>query len=157
MNGTAVLSPGGQFRYTLSRRWGPGPCGLLWIMCNPSTADAQIPDPTITKCVGFARRWGFDGFHVVNLWAFRATYPRDLKAAGYPVGPDNDAHIFAALCASTLVVCAWGANARGHPRAAQVLQMVRDMRREPMALEVLAGGVPAHPLMQPYARTLAAL
>src|SRR5437870_4841901 len=111
---SAVISPCGKFRYRLTRQWGEG-AALPFVMLNPSTADAEQDDPTIRKCVGFAKRMGYDGIEVVNLYAYRATKPADLKKAGYPRGPENDRHIEAALVEShaNSVICAWGVNARG--------------------------------------------
>jgi hypothetical protein len=73
---------------------GIGP--LCWVLLNPSTADDRRDDPTIRRCLGFARSLGYGGIHVVNLFAFRATCPRQLRAADDPVGPDNDGFILRA-------------------------------------------------------------
>ena len=98
----AVLSDCGTYRYRLWRKWG---CGspLLFVMLNPSTADAEVDDATIRRCLGFADAHGFGELEVVNLYAYRATDPADLKRAGYPVGPDNDAHIEDAMHACAAV------------------------------------------------------
>ena len=88
--GAAVLSPCGAYRYLLTRRFGPGKKLATFVMLNPSTADAERDDATIRKCVGFARSWGCAGLQVVNLFAFRATDPTDLRMADDPVGPEND-------------------------------------------------------------------
>lgn len=109
---SAVISPCGRFRYRLTRRWAPGPL-LPFIMLNPSTADAEVDDPTIRRCMGFARREGFAGIRVANLFAFRATRPRDLYDAGFPFGPLNDEELIdlmlEALRDDVPVICAWGA------------------------------------------------
>lgn len=90
-----------------------------------------------------------------NLWSFCATRPSDLRAAGYPAHPDDDRHILtAAMMGDGRVVCAWGANARGHPRPTQVLTMIRAAGFLPVTLRLLADGVPEHPLMLPYSCTL---
>lgn len=87
---TAGISECGTYRYWLCREWSPGLDSLVWLMLNPSTADATQDDPTIRRCMGFARRWGYGGITVVNLYAYRATNPRDLLTAADPVGPEND-------------------------------------------------------------------
>lgn len=153
-SGGAILSPCERFRYSLWRGWGAdlqSTPRLLFVMLNPSTADHQADDPTIRKCIGFAKRFGFLGIEVVNLFAFRATKPADLKASGYPSGDRNDVHIQVAVdrC-DKRVVCAWGANARGLPRPAQVLDLIRERGGKPHALWLCADGTPSHPLMLPY-------
>jgi hypothetical protein len=77
-------------------------------MLNPSTADAEKFDPTVRRCFGFARDWGFGGLEVVNLFALRSTYPEQLKKVSDPVGPENDAVIRRAVKAADLVVASWG-------------------------------------------------
>jgi hypothetical protein len=81
----ATLSDCGRYRYRLWRRWADGPT-VLFVMLNPSTADADVDDPTIRRCIGFARSWGAGALEVVNLYAWRATQPAELKAAVGPVG-----------------------------------------------------------------------
>lgn len=151
MDKGAVISKCGKFRYRLWRYWGVGGV-LVFIMLNPSTADALIDDATIRKCIGFARRHGFDGIEVLNLFAYRATHPADLRAAGYPRGPENDDHIRKVLKESPteVVFCGWGVNARKLTRPAEVLEIIRSAGKLPMALRLTADGVPCHPLMLPY-------
>jgi len=119
-------------------------------MLNPSTADGTKDDHTIRKCVRFATLHGFGAIEVLNLFAYRATKPAALKAAGYPVGPDNDFHINAVLFYSSKVVCAWGANARGLPRAEQVMALIKENYHDAYALKLSDDGTPHHPLMLPY-------
>lgn len=156
MDRQAIISDCGTFRYRLSRMWSPTP-PLAFVMLNPSTADANLDDPTIRKCIGFAERLGFGGIDVVNLFAFRATDPKDLRNNGSQVGPENDYAI--QRCArlarayGSPVICAWGANARsplGQARATTVRKMLGDMNVELRALRLLRDGVPEHPLMLPY-------
>ena len=77
----AVISQDERHRYSLTRRWGDGPRVCCWIMLNPSTADATTDDPTIRRCIGFTHDWGYDALTVVNLYAWRATDPADLRNA----------------------------------------------------------------------------
>lgn len=90
MTGGAHLSACGAYRYALRRTWDPARPAALFVGLNPSTADAERDDPTTRRCVRFARDWGFGGLLVGNLFAYRATRPRDLRAAAEPVGPEND-------------------------------------------------------------------
>jgi hypothetical protein len=137
----------GPYRYLLSRRWGLG-APALFVMLNPSTADATDDDPTIRRCIGFARRWGAPAVEVVNLYALRATRPRDLFAHAAPVGPDNDDAIAGAAARAGAIVVAWGVHgARDPRRAARVLELLRG---HPIAcLGVNRGGEPRHPLYLP--------
>lgn len=144
----ALVSECGKFRYRLWRRWGEGRI-LIFVMLNPSTADGELDDHTIRKCVAFAKLMGFGAIEVVNLFAYRATKPAELKAARFPVGPDNDKHIGAALFAGGTVVCAWGANAKGLPRVAEVMRLLHDNYHDAYCLRQ-SNGVPHHPLMLPY-------
>ncbi|OLP04655.1 DUF1643 domain-containing protein [Rhodoferax antarcticus] len=122
---------------------------VVYIMLNPSTADADVDDATIRKCAGFGKRLGYGGFDVVNLYAFRATKPADLKQASYPVGERNDEFIRSSLLTTSTVICAWGSNAKGLARPVEVLTLLKSIGKKPMALQINAGGVPAHPLMLP--------
>jgi hypothetical protein len=92
MTATAVLSDCGTYRYRLGRRWAEGPVDV-WIMLNPSTADATVDDRTIRRCMEFSRRWGAGALVVGNLFALRATDPAELVRHPDPIGPDNDEHL----------------------------------------------------------------
>jgi hypothetical protein len=162
----ALVSDCGRYRYSLTRRWAPGTSAadgnaLVFVMLNPSTADATKDDPTIRKCMGFARRLGRGGIVVVNLFAWRATDPADLwraSAAGHDVvGFANDAAIRGALRTSADVVLAWGAQpaARVRTRVREVLELVELEGKSALCLGVSADGSPRHPLMLPYAAPLA--
>jgi len=109
----ADLSPDGFYRYSLGRRWTPGEKLLVVIGLNPSTADATQDDPTIRRCVGFAKRWGFGGLLMLNLFAYRATDPEELRGAiarGLdPVGPLNDAKLLGFTDGCPALV-AWGSH-----------------------------------------------
>lgn len=139
---SAIISECGKYRYYLTRKPGDNP--LVFCMLNPSTADASIDDPTIRRCRRFASDLGYSGLIVVNLFAYRATAPADLKAAGYPVGPDNDWHISSA-CTGRDVICAWGANAPAK-RATEVLELLKKIEAKPHHLGLTKGGMPKHPL-----------
>jgi len=155
---TAIISGCGKFRYHLTRYWDDSLHPLPFIMLNPSTADADSDDATIRKCVGFAQRLGFGGIEVFNLFAFRATDPRELRNNGYLVGPDNDRIITSRLGDMGLVergyvICAWGAHARGLLRPADLMCHLRLSGVRLRALHLLDDGTPAHPLMLPYTCT----
>lgn len=151
---TAVISECGLYRYSLSRIWDANLPLLAVIMLNPSTADGKKDDHTITKLITFAELHGFGGFIVVNLFAFRATKPTDMKEAADPIGPMNDNHISMALLMCPVVLCAWGSNAKGHPREADIRQLLHLCGVHTVSLRVNKDGTPAHPLMLPYSCNL---
>lgn len=138
----------GNFRYTLLRRWADGP-SVLWIMLNPSTADADKDDPTIRRCIGLTKGWdfGYGAIEVVNLFAFRTSDPKELKAYDYPIGEANDLHIETLSKSAGLVMAAWGAHAP-HNRAKLVLNcLLRNVTVN--CLGYCKCGCPRHPLMVP--------
>jgi hypothetical protein len=138
----AVISACGRYRYRLSRTWDHRSPPLVWIMLNPSTADAEIDDPTIRRCVGFARREGAGGIEVLNIFALRATDPKALREAADPIGPDNDQWIREILHPHRRVVVAWGEHGKYLGRDFAVL---RNLRESGIRIECL-GAKPRHPL-----------
>lgn len=135
-----------RYRYTLWRRWdGERPLAMI-IGLNPSTADATRDDPTIRRCIGFARDWGYGGLIVTNVFAYRATYPADLKAAPDPVGPRNDAWIRRMALQAELIVAAWGNDGAWLERSAHLRKMLAGRLK---CLRLNAAGEPAHPLYLP--------
>lgn len=163
----AIISRCELYRYALTRgagyeqarRW------ICFVMLNPSTADANQDDPTIRRCLGFARRERCDGLIVVNLFAYRATDPMDLVAYDVhdPVGPENDDYIEEAATrahgSGGPVVCAWGARGRYKDQGLKVLGLLERLRIPAMCLGTTALGDPRHPLfvrgdapLQPFSR-----
>ncbi|MFE2772275.1 DUF1643 domain-containing protein [Microbacterium resistens] len=140
---TSTADVRGDYRYTLTRTWDTDRDSVVFIMLNPSIADASVDDPTIRRCISFAKREGFGGIIVVNLYAFRATDPQAMFAAVDPVGPDND-RIIANAVAGRTVIAAWSSYA--HPaRVAQVLALLPGTASL-RCLGVTKGGHPRHPL-----------
>jgi hypothetical protein len=147
---SATLSDDGMYRYWLCRRWRGGGARVCFVMLNPSTADAELDDPTIRRCIGFADRWGYEALDVVNLFAFRTTFPAELRLfRGDPIGFENDYYIRYSVMAARLVICAWGQHGRYLDRGEQVLKLIRGCDVQPMALRVNSDGSPAHPLYLP--------
>jgi len=141
----AVLSGDRVYRYTLSRYWGEGD-RMVWIMLNPSTADAEVDDPTIRRCMGFARREGCRSIDVINLYALRATKPKHLLDHPDPEGPDNPLAWAMALFdpEPALVVAAWGAHA-GMP-GLPVSRALTGFCSSAWCLGTTKEGAPRHPL-----------
>lgn len=141
----AELSDDGMYRYLLWRRWDTGlPCAVF-IMLNPSTADASADDPTIRRCIGFAKSWGFGGIRVVNLYPFRATKPEDLWRAPFPRGQGNIGHIERSIDTLGIAIAAWGAHGR-EAQVQEVKTLFYDLGITLYALKLTAGGAPGHPL-----------
>lgn len=146
MNRTAVLSPDKIYRYSLTRSWAPELGCVGFGMLNPSTADHEIDDPTIRRCIHFAHDWGYGELVVVNAFAFRATDP-ELLVRTYldAVGPDNDAAILAAVARSRIFVAAWGNVLATFPdRAVTMRTLLKNIRLHHLGLTI--PGHPRHPL-----------
>jgi hypothetical protein len=143
-----IFSKCERYRYTLTREWDNGP-KLAFIMLNPSTADAELDDPTIRRCIRFSHDAGYDGIFVGNLFAWRATNPAELKTTLDPVGPANDLALTKLIASSPTVVCAWGNLAPSCDRNRIVLQMIRDLGKIPHCLRMTGKGHPGHPLYAP--------
>jgi hypothetical protein len=145
----AILSPDGLYRYRLWRIWDSDLAPAAFVMLNPSTADATQDDPTIRRCMGFARSWGSGGIVVVNLFAWRATDPDALFAPAAHgngnVGPENDAHLRKVFSVVDSVICAWGAHPLAERRGRDVLSLVPP-GVEVSCLGLTKGGAPKHPL-----------
>lgn len=147
----AVLSDDGRYRYLLWRRWDKAKPRAVFIMLNPSTADHQVDDPTIRKCVGFARRWGMGGIRVANLFAFRATDPKGMWGASDPIGEGFEQQISRAVDPPNGVhIAAWGADGRADSQAKRVRGIFYDSGLPLFALRLTKDGRPWHPLYIPY-------
>lgn len=148
MNSTAIISADGDYRYRLGRVWDDAAGQVAFVMLNPSIADHQVDDPTIRRCVGFAKEWGYGGLIVVNLFAYRATKPERLFTASDPVGPDNDRHLVEAAGEANMVVCAWGAGATKMPgRVRTVREELQSALGRPLfCLGRTKDSHPRHPL-----------
>ena len=143
----ADFSPCRAYRYTLWRRWKDGGKIVAFVGLNPSTADEVQNDPTIRRCIGFAQDWGYDALCMTNIFAFRSTNPKLLRAVDDPVGPDNDAAILAAAYRSELVIAAWGTHGKLDGRGRAVAEQLRQaMQSDLKCLGVTKHGHPKHPL-----------
>jgi hypothetical protein len=142
----ADISDCGLYRYSLWRTWDPAKPPVCWCMLNPSTADGSADDPTIRRCVDFAKRWGHGGIVVVNLFAFRATDPAALARTAAPVGMRNDERIHLAVGRCPLVVAAWGCGGSLFGRDAAVRRLLAFAGADVRCLGTTKGGHPRHPL-----------
>lgn len=142
----ARISDCGRYRYLLRRTWDHGTPRALFVMLNPSTADAEIDDATIRSCIRLSKGLGYGSFEVVNLFALRATDPAELQRATDPVGADNDGVIEGALGRCDLAICAWGAHQMAENRASSVKSLLRSRRPAVFCLGTTKAGAPKHPL-----------
>ncbi len=131
-----------KYRYSLSRIWDKKKKHVLFIGLNPSTADEEMDDATVRRCLNYAKNWGYGGFIMVNLFAYRTTFPSNLKQVKYPVGKDNDKYIIKLSKKADITIAAWGNNGNLYGRDKQVLNLVSNL----MCLKVNKSGQPAHPL-----------
>lgn len=156
----AAITPCGRYRTALWREWGNGSSRCLFIMLNPSTADASLDDPTIRRCIDFTKRWGHNALDVVNLFSWRATDPRELLTASDPVGPGEPIIEAISRGSCRRVICAWGSPTLSRlkklviERAAEVWRTILLTQRFHNAppiecLGVAKGGQPRHPLYIP--------
>lgn len=152
----ASISTCRQYRYSLWRRWGGDfeDKFVLFLGLNPSTADGDVDDATIRKCVEFADQWGFKKLCMANLFAFRATQPTDMKKALDPVGPMNDAQLKTLLEDAALVVCAWGNDGKHLQRDDKVTAILQSRASVVKCFQLNSNGTPKHPLYVAYGTPL---
>lgn len=151
----AVYSDCERFRYLLTRVWDESGPRALFVMLNPSTATEVQNDPTVERCERRARALGFGAFRVTNIFAFRATDPKNMRAEPDPVGPENDAAILESVRwvgAGGRIICAWGAHGAHMGRGAAVERLLRGSGHELFHLGLTKAGDPKHPLYIGYDR-----
>jgi len=139
----AKFDRSGAYRYELWREWDPSRGRVHFVMLNPSTADAASDDPTIRRCIGFARTWGFGGIVVTNLFALRSTDPSRLSVHPDPVGPENDDYIARAADSARMNVVAWGNLGSLRARSTRAYRLLGGRTN---CLGVTNSGQPRHPL-----------
>ena len=145
----AVYSDDEAYRYRLERVWAPGP-RVLFVMLNPSTATEVQNDPTVERCERRARALGFGSFAVGNIFAFRATDPKVMRAQPDPVGPGNDAALLAMAAEADRIVAAWGTHGAHMARGAAVEALLRGQGHALHHLGLSIAGIPKHPLYIGY-------
>ncbi|MDG1869471.1 MAG: DUF1643 domain-containing protein [Candidatus Thioglobus sp.] len=144
VNKNAIFSDCRKYRYALSRTWNGKKKTILFIGLNPSTADEKIDDPTIRRCINYAQNWGYGSLLMVNLFAYRATLPSELKNVKNPIGNDNDLHILELSKKADLTVAAWGNEGFLLNRDKVVKKLIPNL----MCLKINKSGQPSHPLYQ---------
>lgn len=150
MTNDAQFSPCGVWRYTLRRTWCEHKPAVAFIGLNPSTATATANDPTVTRCINFARNWCYGTYWMLNIFAFRSPFPKVMREyhdnGGDITGPENDEHITRVIGGVEKVVCCWGNHGVLLERGDAVLKLVEAAGHVPHCLGVNYGGQPKHPL-----------
>ncbi|RBW54803.1 DUF1643 domain-containing protein [Ruegeria sp. A3M17] len=147
---TAIYSDCEKYRYSLTRIWDPAGRKALFVMLNPSTATEVQNDPTVERCERRARTLGFGAFQVTNIFAWRDTDPRKMRAAADPVGPENDTTILDGVQWADQVIAAWGTHGAHLDRGPAVETLLRGTGQTLFHLGLTKGGHPKHPLYIAY-------
>lgn len=150
MDGSAVFSDDGVYRYSLGRHWGGKGEWLGFVLLNPSTADAKTNDPTIARGIVRSQRLSYVGLIVCNLFGFCATDPKAMMRAVDPIGPGNDVALLAMAQNCPHIVLGWGAHGGYRNRGEEVIELLRKTSSQLMMLGVTKGGEPKHPLYIGY-------
>ncbi len=140
----ATIDQTGLYRYLLWREWDAAALRVGFVMLNPSRADGAMDDPTIRRCIGFARSWGYGGLEVVNLFAYRTAKPSELRQVIDPVGLENDAYLRSLIQRVDRVILAWGNWGTWQGRDRAVLALFGSTRLHCLAITKI--GQPKHPL-----------
>lgn len=148
----AIYSDCEKYRYALTRTWDRSGKKALFVMLNPSTATEMQNDPTVERCERRSRTLGFGAFRVTNIFAWRDTDPRKMRAAPDPVGPENDDTILAGCDWADTIVCAWGTHGQHLNRGPKVETLLRGTQHPLFQLGLTKDGHPKHPLYIAYAQ-----
>ncbi len=147
---TAVYSDCERYRYSLTRIWDPAGRKALFVMLNPSTATEVQNDPTVERCERRARALGFGAFQVTNIFAWRDTDPKKMRAATDPVGPENDRAIIDGAVWADQIIAAWGTHGAHMSRGPAVEALLRASGQDLYHLGLSKAGHPKHPLYISY-------
>lgn len=145
----AVISDCGRYRYLLRRTWDQNLARSLFIMLNPSTADAEVDDATIRSCIRLSKSWGHGSFEVISIFGLRATNPAELAKAANPIGPMNERVGAAAIARCDMAICAWGAHPMAERHHGYIMGRVKSHRPTAYCLGRTKSGAPKHPLYIP--------
>ncbi len=149
---TAVYSDCEKYRYLLTREWDPASGRILFVMLNPSTATEVQNDPTVERCERRARALGYGAFRVTNIFAWRDTDPKKMRASSDPIGPENDDAIAQSCQWADTVLAAWGTHGEHLNRGLAVESVLRASGKPIFHLGLSKAGHPKHPLYIAYAQ-----
>jgi hypothetical protein len=149
MQRQTIFSPCRQYRYTLWREFDMfNSSYAMFVGLNPSTADEVQNDPTVRRCINFAKSWGYGALCMTNIFAYRATDPREMVAQADPVGPENDEWLVRCAREAGIVVAAWGNHGSYLDRDREVMRILDNLS----CLGITKAGQPIHPLYVPADR-----
>ena len=131
-----------KYRYTLWRTWDHLKPKVMFLGLNPSTADEINNDPTVTRCINYSKSWGYGGMYMMNIFAFRTTYPIELKKTKDPVGKKNDYWIMKIYNDVDKCIGAWGNDGEFENRSEDIFSLIPKL----YCLKINNSGQPAHPL-----------
>ena len=138
----AVFSKCNGYRYVLWRKWDESKPQVMFIGLNPSTADQTNNDPTISRCINYAKSWGFGSIYMVNIFSYKTTYPKELQSATKPIGQETNDWIKKIYDSSEMCIAAWGNNGQFLNRSDEIRKMLPKMH----CLKKTKSGEPSHPL-----------
>lgn len=158
MINSTIFSSDRKWRYTLWRDFTIGSCDMFskpkphagqftqFLCLNPSTADETIDDPTVRRCINFSKLWGYDGFCMTNIFAWRDTDPKGMMAQPDPVGCDNDMWISKIAKETGIIICAWGTHGKFMSRDKRIKEILVPFKDKVFCLGINSDGSPRHPL-----------
>ncbi|CUH79232.1 hypothetical protein TRM7557_02289 [Tritonibacter multivorans] len=149
---SALYSDCETYRYALTRVWDEALPKVMFVMLNPSKATEVQNDPTIERCERRARALGFGGFRATNIFAYRATDPRDMRAAEDPEGPDNAQVLLDGMGWADTVICAWGTHGAHKDQGPRIEDLLRETGKPLFHLGLSKAGHPKHPLYIAYSQ-----
>lgn len=144
---TAIFSDCRRYRYDLMRRWNTEGRKIVFIGLNPSTADEETNDPTVTRCMRWAYRWSYSEMHMLNIFAYRSTDPKQLDKVIDPVGSETDRYISQECEDAETVICCWGNWGKYLDRGQEARYLLNHL--ELWCFDITKLGQPKHPLYLP--------
>ena len=141
----ALFSKDRIYRYALWRVWDDTLPKVLFIGLNPSTADEIKDDPTIRRCIGYAKSWGYGGYIMGNIFGYRSTDPKKLRCIDDPIGPDNNYWLKKLHKEASLTIGAWGNHGKLLNRGDEIIDLINNL----YCLKITKEGHPSHPLYLP--------
>lgn len=143
----AIYTDCEQYRFILTRKWSKtGQRHIAFIGLNPSTATEYQNDPTVARCINYAKAWGYDSMTMLNAFGYRSTDPKGLKSVADPNGKGNDRYILKECRTADFILLCWGTHAALNNRSEELLKKLRTLDKPLHCLKLTQAGLPSHPL-----------